>query len=106
MYTDRGIGGPDPDLPCRLAGNRACHLGTDINIAEDPRTSLIERLACHGQFDAALGAAKQLHAELTVERLDLRRQGRLGNMHPCRYPAEMELFGNSHEVSKLAQFHC
>ncbi len=57
------------------------------------------------QLDPTCGTDKQLNTQLALQRLDLRRQGGLGNMHTCRCPAEMHFLGNRNEVGELAQFH-
>jgi len=73
---------------------RAGYLGTDIDVAQDPHTPVIKGLACHRQVDTSGRPDKQLNAEFALKRPDLRRQGRLGDMHPGCRPTEMELLGN------------
>jgi len=103
--TDGGrIHGADPHLPCRLAVPSG-YLGTDIDVAQDPHTPVIKGLACHRQVDTSGRPDKQLNAEFALKRPDLRRQGRLGDMHPGCRPTEMELLGNRNEIADLAEFH-
>jgi hypothetical protein len=84
---------------------RAGYLGTDIDVAQDPHTPVIKGLACHRQVDTSGRPDKQLNAEFALKRPDLRRQGRLGDMHPGCRPTEMELLGNRNEIADLAEFH-
>lgn len=99
------VDGADPDLALQLAGDRACRFGGDIDVTEDTHSAAIESPARHRQLDPACRADKQLHAQLPLQRLDLRRQRRLGDMHTRCRPSEMQLLGHRNEIGELAQFH-
>src|ERR1700722_6563994 len=59
-------------------------------------------LARGGQPSSARVAGEQLHAELTFERADLARQHRLCDVQALGGAAEVQFFGDCHEVAKFA----
>jgi hypothetical protein len=50
-------------------------------------------------------ADQELGPELALEIADLLGQRRSGDVQSLRGPAEMQLFGNSDEVTQLPKFH-
>ncbi len=75
-----------------------------VDIAQDPHRPVVKGLAGNRQFDTSCCSDKQLHAQFPLQRLDLRRQRRLGNMHPRRSSAKMQFLGDGNEIVELAQF--
>ena len=64
-----------------------------------------QELAGGSDFDSAGGAMQQLHAELGLQRPDLARQRRLGDVQPVGGTPEMTLLGDGHEIAQVTQFH-
>jgi hypothetical protein len=58
-----------------------------------------------GQLDAP-AADEQLHAQLTLERLDLEAERWLGDAQPLGRPAEVQLLGDGDEVAKMSRAPC
>ena len=56
-----------------------------------------------GQRDVAAVALQQTRAKLTLQRLDLSAQPRLGEMQRLGGPTEMQVLGERHERPKLGQ---
>jgi hypothetical protein len=54
-----------------------------------------------GQRDVASVALQQTRAELTLQRLDLSAQPRLGEMQGLGGPTKMQVLGERHERSEL-----
>ena len=53
-----------------------------------------------------MGAAfEQADAQLTLEPLHLLAQRRLHDVLPLRSPAEVQFFGQGHEITKLTKLH-
>ena len=50
-------------------------------------------------------ALHQLDPQLALQPLHLLTQRRLHDVLPCRRTAEMQLFGQRHEITKLAKLH-
>ncbi len=61
-----------------------------------------QRLARAGEQHAAAGAVEQAHAQLALERLDLRGERRLRQPEARRGAAEMPLLGDGEEVREAA----
>ena len=57
------------------------------------------------QRDSPPVPLEQPHAEIALERLDLLRQRRPGDVQPGRGPAEVQLLGDRHEVPQLPKLH-
>ena len=60
-----------------------------------------ERPAGPGQLDAP-APDEELHAQLTLQALDLEAERRLGDAQPLGRPAEVQLLGDGHEVAQLS----
>jgi len=88
-----------------LPATDARHLGRELQIAQHPDTAIVEHLPCPGQFHPPRRAQQQLHPQILLQRLHLRAQRRLGDVHPHGGTAEVQFLGNGHEVGKLADFH-
>jgi hypothetical protein len=58
-----------------------------------------------GEMDGALGALKELGAELALEHLVLLRQGRLGDAEALCRAAEVKLFGQHDQIPELTKLH-
>ena len=63
---------------------------------------LEQLLARWRQLSSARVAGEQLDAEVTLERTDLARQHRLCDVQPVGGAAEVQFFGDCHEVSEFA----
>ena len=50
-------------------------------------------------------AHEQLHPDTGLERLDLLRERRRGDVQTRRRPPEVQLLGHGDEVAQLPQFH-
>ena len=55
------------------------------------------------QFNMALRTLKQLHAKVLFKRFDLLAKRWLRHIQAARRFAEVQLFGNKHEITQLAQ---
>lgn len=80
----------------------AARVSSVIDFAEDPHTAIIEGLACPGQFDPPGRADEQWASQLPFQRHDMIAQGRLGNPHLRRRPAEVQFLGHRFEIGELA----
>lgn len=58
-----------------------------------------------GKGQPASITAKKLHPELSLELLDVLRQGRLGNMQPGRGSSDMQILCDRKEVAKVSIFN-
>lgn len=58
-----------------------------------------------GEGDLAGGAVEQVKPEFAFQPPDLLADGRLNDVHPRGGPAEVQFFGDRHEVADLTQFH-
>jgi hypothetical protein len=68
------------------------------------RLSALEKSAASlGQLNASPLAAKQLHIEFPLHRLNLPAQRRLLHVKPLRGPCHMPFFGNRNEISEVSQ---
>ncbi len=82
-------------------------------VAPDGLFDLDQSLACTvqeyesglGERDAVSVTQKQRNAEFDFELADLLTQSRLGEVDPPRRTAEVQFFGNRHEVFEVSQFH-
>ena len=57
------------------------------------------------ELDVPPDAAQEVHFQLGFEIANLLAQGRLGGVQAVRRAAEMELFGDRHEVAQVPQLH-
>ena len=64
---------------------------------------LEQRLPGRGEPGRPLVPLEQLHLQLLLERADLPRQHRLGDMQRLRGAPEVQLLGHRHEIAHLAQ---
>ncbi len=82
---------PAPSLPGRFDGLQ-------------PRQRILKGLPSGlGQREVASVAPRQTRAELTLQRLDLSAQPRLGEMKRLGGPIELQVLGERHERSELGQ---
>ena len=61
--------------------------------------------AYFGESHGASGTVQEGLTELGLEPTDLGANARLGDVEPCGRPREVGLFGDSHKVLELSQFH-
>jgi hypothetical protein len=59
--------------------------------------------AAVGQLDAAAGAAKELHAEASLQSLDLLAERRLRDAEACGRASEVQLLGDRDEVAQMSE---
>jgi hypothetical protein len=52
-----------------------------------------------------LGSGEEFHLELALEVSNLLAQGRLGGVQPAGRMAEVKLFRDRDEISKMAELH-
>ena len=94
---------------CQFADFAAARAAGNQNRLFDPCQDLAgllqQGMASLGQRDMALGPVEQHHAQLALQRANLHRQRRLGNMQLLRCAAEMEFFGEGDKIAQVAQFH-
>ena len=64
-----------------------------------------EKAAGRGQLDVPAVANEQRAPDARLERLDLLRQRRRGDMQTLGRAPEVQLLGDGDEVTQLAQFH-
>ena len=76
-----------------------------LHAHQDLARFLQEHLAGRREGHAPLRALEQARAQLLLQRLDLHRQRRLRQMQALRRPAEVQFFGDGHEVAQVAQLH-
>ena len=89
-----------PSSP-RSANRALRHAWSKAAIAK--RAILEEALPGVGEFGAARISLEQAHAKLPLQRRDLPRQRRLADVQALGGAAEMQRFGQRHEIAHLAQ---
>ncbi|GGX75589.1 hypothetical protein GCM10010510_20300 [Streptomyces anandii JCM 4720] len=76
-----------------------------VRVGEDAPGQRQQRLARGGERDVAPGPQEQIRAQFPLQRLDLLRQRRLGDMDHVRGPGEVPRLGHRHEVLELLELH-
>ena len=95
-------GGSSPTAASRaLGGDRPDPLG----LVEHHARRLDHLAAGLGEHHVARAALDQLDAELLLQLLQLRRQGRLADEARLGGPAEVAVVGHRHEVAQVSQVH-
>jgi hypothetical protein len=79
--------------------------GRLVQLLQKSTRLLEEQPARRTELHAATEAIEQLETDLAFEVLNLSRERRLRHSQALRGAAEMFLFANRHEVSKMPQFH-
>jgi hypothetical protein len=64
-----------------------------------------ESLSCGRKSNRAFGSDEQFYLQLFLKRSDLLTDGRLSNVQLFRRSGKALLFGNSHKVKKITEFH-
>jgi len=90
---------PTSPAACARAGLQC------IGVAQQPPCLGEQRCAGRRQRDRALGAGEERRAELVLQRTDLPRQRRLGDVQRPRGAREAEMLRDGHEVAHVAQLH-
>jgi hypothetical protein len=81
------------------------HPGRALGGGQDPAGLLKEPASRGRQLDVPPDPAQEIDLELGLEIPDLLAQGRLRGVQAARGAAEMKLFRDSDEVTKVPQLH-
>ena len=76
-----------------------------VGECQNPARIAKQRATRFAQPNAAPVPNEQVGSEFALERDDLLRQGRPGDMYPLGGASEMQLLGDGYEVAQLSQFH-
>jgi hypothetical protein len=80
-------------------------LQTQPDLFQDCPRIAQERAPGIGQLYAAVCPQQQFAPDLALELLDRERQWRLRDVEPPGRPVKVQLLGQCHEVTQLAQVH-
>ena len=96
---------PDPEASCLRIGRSPGHVTDGVGLAQHHPGPLHHGFADGGQHDVARVALDQLDTELTLELLDLRRQGRLTDEAGLSCTAEVAVIRDCDQVAKVLEVH-
>lgn len=100
---ERGSGG-DGELALFAGGCAANRLEGKARFGEEGAGAVPEEFAGWGETGGAGGAFEEAAIQAGFENLDVAREGWLRDVEPERGAAEVELFGDGHEVAEMAEF--
>jgi hypothetical protein len=100
-----GRGNTKPNAALLSSGSAPRRLKSLINVRKDNASAVMERPAGIRQFDAARFAAKQLHIEFSLHRLDQPAEWRLLYAQAVGSPRDMPGVSDCEKITKMPQFH-
>ena len=99
---DHGLPEPVP-APHELTADGLCPRDRHVHLGEDRAGVVEQRIARQCQLDPVRRPPEQLAADEPLERTDLAAQGGLGEVQPVRGAAEVQVLGDGHEGTQVAQ---
>ena len=76
-----------------------------VRILKQPSAPFEKAPAGRGQFDFMSVSLEQLNSDIFFQPVNLRTEGRLGQMKKFGCTPEIEFFGNSDKVPGVTEFH-